>query len=218
MRGALADIVVLVWKDLRIEARAWAALPSMVVGGVLFVVVLAMGGGVERSGAGVSTTLWAAFLLMAVLGVERGMVVERQGAALSGVLLTRVDPGSVYLAKLAANLVMLGIAAAVVSVVGTVLFGLDIRGAGWGLAAAVALGLVGITAVGTLFAAALGGVSGGRGLLVLLVLPLCIPVVVASGRAAAAGEVGGPAFGVLAAFDVVYVVAGWLAFEHVVEL
>lgn len=222
MRRALADIALLVWKDLRIEARARAALPAMVVAGVLFVVVLAMGGGVARSGQGMTTILWAAYLVSGVLGVERGMAVERESDALSGVLLTPVDRGAVFLAKLVANLVVMAASAAVVSAVGIVLFGLETAGASWGFLAALGLGLVGLAALGTLFAAVIGGGSGRRGLLALLVLPLCVPLVVVSGRAAAAmvgGSPGaGPGLGVLVAFDVVYVVAGWLAFEHVVEV
>ncbi len=220
MMRAPADILLLAWKDLRLEGRARAALPTMVVGGVLFLVVLAMGGGVDKSGQGAATILWGALLVSAVLGVERGMAVEREGGALAGVLLTPVDRGVVFLAKLAANLVMLAVTALAVSAVGMVLFGLGIGDGTAGFASAIGLGLVGVAAVGTLFAAVLGGGTGRRGLLVLLVLPLCAPVVVVSGRAAAALAAGGdgPGLGVLVAFDVVYVVGGWLAFEHVVDL
>lgn len=220
MNGRLTTLWVLVRKDLAIEGRAREALPAMVVGGLLFVAMLAMGGGVGRSVEGVASALWAGCLVSCVLGVERGMAIERQGGALAGVLLTPVDRGTVFLAKLVSNLVLLGISSLIVSLLGMGLFGLSLGGGVWGFAGAMGLGLIGLAAVGTLFAATLGGSAGRRGLLVLLVLPLCIPVVVASIRVSVllATDGGGPGLGVLLAFDVVYVVAGWLAFECAVDV
>ena len=216
----MGGIVLLIWKDLRIELRTRGMVVPLAVVGVLLVVVLARGGGVSRTGSGAATILWAAFLVAGILGVERGMAVEREAEGLAGVLLTPVDRGSVFLAKLASNLLQMGVAAAAVSVVGMMLLGLKITGSVWGFATAMGLGLVGVAAAGTLFAAAVGGVSGRRGLLALLLLPVCVPAVIVSTRLAASMAdpgVSGPGFGVLIAFDVVYVAAGWLAFEHVVE-
>jgi heme exporter protein B len=215
--NAPRQILALIGKDLRIEGRNRTTLAMTILVGVLVVVIFGLGAG---GGAGVDavTVLWAAYLLSGVLCAERTMACEHESDALEGLLLTPVDRGVVYLAKLATNLVLMAATAAVVTLAGVVLFGFDMQASPWAFALVVGLGLLGVAAVGTLLAAAVGR-SGRGGSLLLLAMPLCLPVVVVSTRLAGGlGEGGGvQGVGVLIAFDVVYLAASWLVFEFLLE-
>jgi heme exporter protein B len=91
-----------------------------------------------------------------------------------------------------------------------------------GAAAAVALGLAGWSAAGILLAAVASAARTRDVLLPVVLYPLMLPLIPPAVRAAEAafgGDAGGlaVALGLLAAFDVVYVVVGWLAFPVVAE-
>jgi len=85
------------------------------------------------------------------------------------------------------------------------------------------LGVLGFAAVGTLFAAVSLRTRAREVMLPLLMLPLAAPLVIAGIQASTqllAGE-GLDAVAhwlrLIGAFDVVFLVVGWLAFEYVVE-
>lgn len=218
MSGARA-IAILAGKDLRIESRSRETLGLVAMLGVLVVVVLALGLGPEAAGPRAAAILWVAYLFSGVLCFEKTMGVERQDEALAALLLTPIDRGQVYLAKLAANLVLMFGTGVIVTAVGVLLFRFDL--AAWGFAGVMGLGLVGFAAVGTLFSACTSSSRLSGGVLPLLVFPLCLPLVIASTQMVLAmhepGRTIGGGFGVLAAFDAVFLVAGWLAFEFLLE-
>lgn len=219
----LRDAGVLAAKDLRVEFRARRTLAHIGVLGVLIIVVLAMGLG-PSGGPGAAapgTVLWIAYLFGGSLCFERTMAVERQDDALASLLMAPVDRASIFGGKLAANLVLMLALALVVTPVGVVLFGLDLSRAPVAFASITALGLLGFAAVGTLFSGLAASTRPQGGLVSMLVFPLSLPVVLASTRtldgllsSGAAPSSGVP---VLVAFDVLFLIAGWLAFELVLE-
>jgi heme exporter protein B len=82
--------------------------------------------------------------------------------------------------------------------------------------------MLGFAAVGTLFAAAVSSTRLQGGLLAVLVFPICLPIVVASTQVLVGmfrdGEpLGAAGLGLLTAFDAVYLVLSWLAFERILE-
>ncbi len=91
------------------------------------------------------------------------------------------------------------------------------------LALVLALGTVGLAAVGTLFAALTARLRARELLFPLLLLPAQVPVLLAAVQATQAALGGQPLADVahwlrlLAAADVVYVVVGLLTFEFVLE-
>jgi heme exporter protein B len=226
MTAALRQVVLLAAKDLRIESRTRQTVGLVVVLGVLIVTVLGLGLGPHlASGPAATAVLWVAYLFAGVLCFEKTMALERQDGALTGLLLAPVDRGVIYLAKLAANLVLMFAVAAVVTPVGVLLFGFDLTPAPGGFLAVVAVGMVGFAALGTLFSAVVSSSRLQGGLLALVVFPLTLPLVVASTRAMnrlfAAGGGGNPldgsAFAILLAFDAIFLAVSWVAFEWVIE-
>jgi len=224
MTRALQQIVMLVGKDLRIEARSRQTLGLVIVLGILIIVVLGLGLAVQQqvSSFGASAILWVAYLFGGVLCFEKTMAVERHDGALAGLLLAPVDRGVLFAAKLVANLVLMLALALVVTPAAIVLFGFDLSSAPGAFAAVTLLGMLGFAAVGTLFAAVVSSSRLQGGLLAIVVLPICLPLVIAStsvlmdvfreGR-----DLSGDALGVLVAFDAIYLVVSWLAFERMLS-
>jgi heme exporter protein B len=105
--------------------------------------------------------------------------------------------------------------------VGLLFFQFDLSPAPWGFAGVIALAMIGFAAVGTLFAAVVSSTRLAGGLLALVVFPLVLPVVIASTQLLTemfeGGGVGGLGLGVLVAFDGIFLVVSWLAFELVLE-
>src|SRR5215813_12547033 len=106
MNRALGQISLLVMKDLRVEARSRQTVGLVLVLGILIIVVLGLGLGTTSSVAAFNATavLWVAYLFSGVLCFEKTMAVERNDAALAGLMLAPIDRGHIYLAKLLSNL------------------------------------------------------------------------------------------------------------------
>jgi heme exporter protein B len=135
---------------------------------------------------------------------------------------TPVDKASVFAGKAAAMAVELLVLEGSVLVMVAVLFGLPLGRGVAVIVAALALGTVGLAAVGSLFGVLAVVPRAREAALPLLVMPLATPVLVAGVKAtelAVAGRGGdaGSWLGLLAAFDLVFLAAGTLVFEFLVE-
>ncbi len=224
MNATARQLACLVFKDLRIEARSRQTLGLMVMLGVLVVVVLALGLGPQQvqSPALATSVLWVACLFGGVLCFEKTMAIEREDGALAAVLLAPVDRGVLYLAKLISNLLLMAVLALVVMPVAVVLLQFDLGPhLGW-FVALMALSFVGFAALGTMLAAATGGSRLQGGLLAIVVLPACLPLIVTTTQLSVRMFAEGlaptaSALGVLIAFDAIFLVVCWLVFELVVE-
>lgn len=220
----LRQILLLVRKDLRIEARSKETLALVIVLGILIIVVLGLGlaAGSRTSGFQATAILWVAYLFGGVLCFEKTMAVERHDGALAGLLLAPVDRGVIFAAKLATNLILMFALAVVVTPVAVLLFGFDLSAAPGAFVAVTALSMLGFAAIGTLFAAVTSVTRLQGGLLALVVFPLCLPLVVSSTqmmrRVFEQGRpLGNDGLGVLIAFDAVFLVVSWLTFERVLQ-
>jgi heme exporter protein B len=223
MNRAMRQAGWLILKDIRIEARARQTLGLVVVLGILIVSVLGLSLGPQQaSGAGAAGVLWAAYLFSGVLCFEKTMAWERMDGALVGLLLAPVDHGILYLAKLTSNVLMMLAVCAVVTPVAILFFHFDLSAAPIGFLIIVILSMLGFAALGTLFAAVVSSSRLQGGLLAVVVFPLTLPLVIASTRMMLGlyekeQSFNGAAFAVLLAFDVIFLVVSWLAFEWVIE-
>ncbi|MFN8545440.1 MAG: heme exporter protein CcmB [Candidatus Binatia bacterium] len=220
MRGALA----ILRKDLRIEWRTKESLSSFVVLGVLLLVVFSVAHDPtpEEAPRLAPAVLWATFVFTGLLGIQRAFLLEREQDCLAGLLLAPIDPAAIYAGKLAATVILLAVLQAIVVPLVGLLLHVDLGPALPGLAVVLVLGNVGFAALATLFAAIAVRVRAREVMLPLLLLPLLIPVLVGGVKATVAVLAGGlaearEAITVLAAFDVIFTVAGWLLFPLVVR-
>lgn len=223
MTRILRQISMLALKDLRIESRSRQTIGLVVVLGVLIVTVLGLGLSVEQTAGPAATgVLWVAYLFSGVLCFEKTMAVERQDGALAGLLLAPLDRGVIYAGKLVSNLALMLAVALVITPVGVLFFHFDLSAHIGGFLGIMGLSIVGFAAVGTLFAAVVSSSRLQGGLLAMVVFPLTLPLVVTSTRMTAqlyeaGGEADGKAFAVLLAFDLIFLVVSWIAFEWVIE-
>ncbi len=222
MTTAISQVVSLVAKDLRIEARSRQTIGLVVVLGVLVVVVLGLGLGGSGSAFAATSVLWVAYLFSGVLCFEKTMGIERSEGAMAGLLMAPLDRGLIFLAKLTSNLVLMVAVACVVTPAGVLFFGFDLSADPWAFVLVMGLAMTGFAAIGTLFSAVVSSSRLAGGLLALVVFPLALPLVISSTqlllRVFRDGEtLGGSGLAVLIAFDVIFLVVSWLLFEMVLE-
>lgn len=219
--GSAAAIVA---KDLRVELRGKEVVGAMVLL-ALFIVVAAnlvfdVRGQEVRVAAAV---LWITLLFALSLGVALTFTKEVDRGTLRTLLLAPVDVSSVYLAKAATNTVLGLLLVAFTVPLYALFFSYDLLPVLGGLLLVLGLGVVGLVAVGTLFAAVAARTKTREVLLPVLLFPLAVPLLLAALSATfpvLRGEGllqawNGVTF--LVGYDVTMLALGWLLFEYVVE-
>ncbi|MFH0914968.1 MAG: heme exporter protein CcmB [bacterium] len=215
----------IVRKDLLTELRGASTIVSMVLLGLLVVLVFNFGAdpGADSASLARSGVLWAAFLFSGVIAVGRSFASEKEAGCLDGLLLCPVDRGVIYLGKLIGNLILVFATGVVILLFFTVVYNVDI-GAGWlGLLLLLVLASVGLSTLGTLFAAVAAGVRARDALLTVFIFPLLVPLVIAAAHTSTlllAGQSLGEAGlwpWLLVVYDVVFLAVSFVVFDFVVE-
>ena len=212
-------------KDVLVERRSKETINALLFFSLLllFVFQFAIGPDRERLTQAAPGLLWLGFVLAGLLGLGRTFLAERENDCWEGLLLTPGDKSAIYVGKLAGNIVMMAIVEVILLALFTVFFNLDLWPALPALAVVVALGTLGIASVGTLFAAMTANVRARELLFPVLLLPVLVPVLLATVKATEAALAGEPASAyvhwlqLLAAADVVYVATGVLTFDFILE-
>ena len=221
-------------KDIVTELRAKQVLPTMIVLGMLIVWVLRMASEAALQSDVIGpVALWIAFLFAGLLVQERSFATEQQQDCIYALLLAPVDEGTIYLAKLFVNVVLLCIFEIIIVPVVIVAFRLNVNN--WpALIGVLLLGNFAISSVGTLFSAIVQ-LSRARGallsiLVLVILMPMMIPATFAlllvfgaippemagTGALAFVGTFGS-AVGYMIVFDAVFVVACWLLFGFAIK-
>ena len=221
----LKQATCLLLKDLLLELRRRESLISMFFFGtlLLFVFHFAFDIPPDRTSEMAAGLLWLAFLFTGTLGLTQLFQPEKEGHCLEALLLSPMDRGALYLAKLCFNLLLMLLIEIVVFPLFGILFNLDF----WGLLPSLFLfsflGTIGFCVVGTLFAAATLPARARELLLPLVLFPLMIPVILATIRGmeiilrAGPFEEVLPWLRLLIGFDVIFFTIGFLVFEWVIE-
>lgn len=222
MMGSLKQAGAIIAKDLLVELRTRQTVLSMILFSVLTVLVLAFAfeptaEETERIAPGL---LWVAFLFAGTIGLEHVFAFEREMGGMEGLLLSPVDRGALYIAKVISCTIFMTIAELATLPFFVVFFNLDIALFPGKLLLLNLAGTIGFCSVGTLLAAVTAHTRMKGVILPILLFPLVVPVLVTAVGGADGilrGEsVGGP-FGILIAFDAIFVTAGFLTFGYVVE-
>jgi heme exporter protein B len=216
-------IATILAKDLRIELRGREGIVSLLVLGLLVLLVFQFAAPEPATPEAAAAAMWIAFVLAGTVGVQRAFLLERENLCLHGLVTAPVDPSSIFLAKLAGTVLQLGALQLFTVPLVALFFNVSLAGRPLALGVVCLLGNLGFSAIATLFAAIAVRTRAREVMLPLLVLPLVAPVLIGSVEASAALLGGAPLAAVstwlqvLGAFDVVFVVAGWLLFEHVIR-
>lgn len=213
-------------KDLTIELRTKETVPAMTLFAVTVFVLFHFG--LDRDsldGDLASGVLWVTLLLAAVIGVTRLFAAEREQGGLDGLLLAPVDRTALWIAKAAAMflyLTMLELVA--VPAFGILLLGPDLLSALPVLIPILLAANVGLSAIGALVSA-LAAETRARELIVpLLLLPLVVPLLIASAsatepllRGSQSPEDLGRWLGLLSLYDVVFVLIAIAVFDFLLD-
>ena len=222
MKEIGGKVLAIVWKDILSEVRTREIATSLVAFALLVIVVVsfALEPGEQTSpiAAGI---LWVAFTFAGVLGLSRSFVMEKDKGCLQGLMLCPVDRSLIYLGKMLSIVVFMLVVEAIILPVFVIL--LDQPLFTPQLAVIALLATIGFAAVGTLFSALAVNTRSRDVMLPLLFLPVVSPVIIAaikSSGLALSGESWGAIaswLGIMAAFDVIFLVVSLLVFEFVIE-
>jgi heme exporter protein B len=190
---------------------------------VLLLFGFALGPDSARLAEAAPGLLWLAIVFAGLLAVSRLHLLETDDGALEQLALYPVSRRAIYAGKaLAGFAVMLLLGVLVLGAVG-ILFAVDVLAAWPALSATVVLGALGVAAVGTFYAGITVRMRAREVMLPLLMLPVLAPLLLASVEATAAA-LGGDPFGelgawlqLLAAFDVLMLVAGLATYGYLLE-
>lgn len=214
------------WKDLIAERRSKAAFNSVVALAVTILVLFgfALGPDTQALRDAAPGAIWLAALFAGVLAFNRSYQTELEGGALDQLVLYPGSRRAIFAGKLLGNFALVGSMLAIVIALGVILFQVRIPAQWPALLAILLFGCVGLVTLGTFYAAMASRSRAREVLLPLLLFPMLVPVLIAAIEATKAllgGDVMGDAGAwarLLAAFDVIFVVASFLAFEFVIEV
>jgi heme exporter protein B len=212
-------------KGLTTELRAKAGFNSVVALGVTILVLLGLAlgpdsGALRNAAVG---AVWLAALFAGVLAFNRSYQIELETGALEPLLMYPGARWTIFAGKLLANLVFVSLMLTIVVPVGVVLFGVPVPATWPQLVGVVVLGIVGLTTLGTFYAAMSSRSRAREVLLPLLLFPMLVPALLAAtmaSRALLGDDLMNDASAwvrLLVAYDVIFVVATLLAFEHIIE-
>lgn len=212
-------------KDLTTELRAKAGFNGVVSLAITILVLLGLALGPDAAAlrnAAVGA-VWLATLFSGVLAFNRSFQVELESGALEPLLLYPGPRWPIFAGKLVANLIFVSLMVAVVMVAGIVLFGISIPERWPTLLGVVVLGVAGLVILGTFYASMSSRSRAREVLLPLLLFPMLVPVLLAATTASKAllgadlMHEAGAWLRLLIGYDLVFLIATFMAFEHVIE-
>jgi heme exporter protein B len=149
--------------------------------------------------------------------------VELESGALETLLQYPGPRWTIFAGKLLGNTIFVTLMVAIVVAAGVILFGVTIPDTWPRLIGVMALGIVGLVAMGTFYASMTTRSRAREVLLPLLLFPMLVPVLLAATTASKAllgadlMHESGAWIRLLAAYDLIFLIATFLAFEHVIE-
>ncbi len=221
----IQQVLALLVKDLKTEWRTREIFTSMFVFAVLVVVVFnfAIGADTELMRQVASGVVWVALLFATVLGLQRAGQMEGEEDSLQGVLLALHDRSAFFVAKMIAQMLYL----LVVVVCSLPLYGMwfriDFTACIGALGIVFALGMLGLSIVGTLFAMIALHTRAREVMLPMLFLPVSVPLTIAAVYATDQLIAGKSLRDItdylilISTFDIVFFTLALIVFDYIVE-
>jgi len=225
MTGFMGQVWAVAAKDLRVELRTRERIAAM--GAFVVLTALLFNYAVDRTAVHpreiAAGLIWMTLVLAGLLGLGRTFELEKEDGALQGLLSAPLPREALYLGKVISNAVLLFLVTGVTVLVFGVFFQLEVPGNPLPLAGVLLLGVLGFTALGTLFSGITAGTRMGETLLPVLLFPLLVPLVVFGVSSTASLLAGFPPaevvgnLRILGAFTLLALTAGVALFRFIVE-
>ena len=221
--------LILVWsiaaKDLKIEYRSRQAFITALFLALLILVIFAFAfdPGSSASRKASPGILWVALLFPGVIQLNHSFQMELKEGTIHGIVLAPVDRGVVFLGKMLANWLFLMVVDLWLFVVFIVFFNFNFSIQLLWIVLIIFLAGIGFTAVGTLFAAMVSNTRTREMLLPVLLFPIIVPIILAAVNGTQQLLIHDQAqflansLRILVAFDLIFVTAGFLVFDYVLD-
>lgn len=211
-------------KELRLELRTRELLNATVVFGIVVVVLFsfAFDPTVAESRKYGPGLLWIAFLFAGSLMLHPSFAREQSNDTLDALRLAPISSFAILAGKMLANFIFLSVAELILVPIFSLLYNISLVAVAGPLILVLALGTIGITVTGTVFAAIAAHARMRELLLPLLLLPILAPLLVAAVSATIALFGDTPSLdrtwvAMLAGFDIVFLTASWILSDFVME-
>ena len=218
VRGAM----LVAAKDLRAELRSRTAIQGVAFFAALAVMLFsfAVGADSETLRRLAPGLLWLAVALASLLAVGRSFASEREAGTLQTLLLYPVPREAILAGKLVTSFVLMLVVAIAALAFMSVLYTLPLPEGALLLVAGVPLGAVGLAAVGVFYGAVGANLRAREALMPMLLLPVLVPLLIATTEVTAAALDGGDGsrwLQLLAVFDLVVLTLVFAVFPAVIE-
>jgi len=223
LKISLGPVWAVAKKDLLLEVRNREIILSILVfSGLVFII---FNFAIELTTVNRDTVgpgvLWVAFIFAAILGLNRSFIIEKDGNALEGMMLSPIGRDTILAGKTLGNLLFMLTALVVLFPVFTALFNVNVLKPE--IIVLAALATIGLATIGTMFAALSVNTRAREIMLPVLFLPMAVPILIAAVEGTAQITQGGSWseaaewFQVLGAFDIVFVIGALLTFQFLLE-
>ena len=217
--------VAIAGKDLRIERRSRTALLTAATFAVLIqlVFVFARDTATTTLAMVAPSVLWITMALTSLLALNRAFLLEREHAAMEGILLAPVPRAALFWGKWLGNLAFVALVQLLAFLVWVLFFNVAPSGALLLVFALTLAAAAGFTAAGTLLAAMTARTRHAELLLPVLLLPFLVPPVFAGAQATMRLLAGRPMdellgwLRLLMVYDVAFLALATLLFPIVVD-
>ncbi len=210
-------------KDFQAEFRSRELVGSMGLFALLSVLIFSFALELDKIARteSISGVLWVTVVFASILGLNRSMAMERDQGNFDALLLAPVNRAAIFVGKLVGNFVFTLLIGLMLLPLMTILYNVSLFN-GW-LIAVLVMGTLGFTTLGTLLAAMTVQTRAREALLPIVMMPVVLPMLLASVRASTSILNGTPQddwiqwVQIIVVLDVIYVTMCYLLFEFVVE-
>lgn len=213
-------IWTIIRKDLRAELRTRELVNSMLLFAMLSVFIFSFALDLDRNARqeAVTGVLWVTVIYASILGLNRSLVTEKENGSLDAMMIAPVSRVAIYAGKLVGNFLFTLIIGVALLPLMTVLYTISVLDPE--IILLLALGILALSAVGTLLATMTVQTRARETLLPIAMMPTAIPVlmVVVNASLDIMNDVSrGNWLLTLLLIDLVYIAAGSILFEYVLE-
>ncbi len=219
----MGAIWAIIYKDLLAEFRSHELISSMAIFAMLSILIFSFALELDRLARqeAISGVLWVTVAFASMLGLNRSLSMERERGNLNALLAAPIARSVIFFGKMIGNYVFALVVGLLLLPIMSVLYNQSVLQP-W-ILVILLLGTLGLATVGTLLATMTVQTRARDSLLPIVMLPLALPIILASVKASTAILNADPAadwmawFQMLLVINVVYLVACYLLFDYIVE-